>query len=384
MQQQVPASNYLLPQAKSIESGEGNLRLHLGSAYCLDPPFDSFGPLLEEQLGLNEGCEDLYFTGGDENLGNEGYQLKVTKNQVVARAHTPNGMFHVIQTLRQLYLSTDATLPSCRIEDAPLYAWRSFMVDCKHHHFSQGELRKLIDVAAMHHLNFFHWHAASYDEKETENLVKFATTRFMTVVPEMDLADGLEQALKLLHMFPGPYVHLSGVLETAQSEKLRQAVAFFAEQGKQSIVWEDALSLGDLPRDVIIACKESTKKGVDAARLGHHVIICPSPLDWRNEDEEEEMGNPGKVTRYEEIATFDPSEGFGQEEKKLILGGQANLWTEHVHTGREAEYLLWPRLALFAERLWQPQNISTLRERISHEYRKLDKLDILSWRGMAK
>ena len=40
------------------------------------------------------------------------------------------------------------------------------------------------------------------------------------------------------------------------------------------------------------------------------------------------------------------------EDKERILGGQANLWTEHVADAETAEYMLLPRLAAMAECLW--------------------------------
>lgn len=45
-----------------------------------------------------------------------------------------------------------------------------------------------------------------------------------------------------------------------------------------------------------------------------------------------------------------------QEEARHVLGGQANLWTEHVDSWALAEYMLLPRLAAMSEALWsQPQ-----------------------------
>ncbi len=43
---------------------------------------------------------------------------------------------------------------------------------------------------------------------------------------------------------------------------------------------------------------------------------------------------------------------LGTEKRTLILGGQCNLWTEQIHNGREAEYMMFPRVFVFADSLW--------------------------------
>jgi len=115
--------------------------------------------------------------------------------------------------------------------------------------------------------------------------------------------------------------------------------------------------------------------------------MCPKDkgcyLDYQYEDDPEEIGAPHKVSSFTQCATFDPSEGFDEESRKNLLGGQANLWTEYVRNGREAEYLAFPRLALIAERLWNPQPVESLDERMAMEYAKLDGLKVLSWRGAS-
>jgi len=43
------------------------------------------------------------------------------------------------------------------------------------------------------------------------------------------------------------------------------------------------------------------------------------------------------------------------EQKKHVLGGQANLWAEYVPTEEHSEYMLFPRLAALAEVVWSPE-----------------------------
>ena len=50
------------------------------------------------------------------------------------------------------------SLPAAEVTDAPRFAYRAFMIDVGRHYFSVPYLKKLIDVFAMHNINYFHWH----------------------------------------------------------------------------------------------------------------------------------------------------------------------------------------------------------------------------------
>lgn len=44
------------------------------------------------------------------------------------------------------------------IEDQPRFKWRGFMLDCSRHFFSKDEVKHVLDDMALHKLNTFHWH----------------------------------------------------------------------------------------------------------------------------------------------------------------------------------------------------------------------------------
>src|SRR5581483_7074718 len=48
------------------------------------------------------GAIRLVLSGGDKQLGAEGYRLDVSDDQITATAAQPAGLFHAVQTLRQL------------------------------------------------------------------------------------------------------------------------------------------------------------------------------------------------------------------------------------------------------------------------------------------
>jgi hexosaminidase len=84
---------------------------------------------------------------------------------------------------------------------------------------------------------------------------------------------------------------------------------------------------------------------------------------------------------------FEPiPEGLTDAEKVHIVGGQANLWSELVYFGRQAEYMLFPRLCALAEVFWSPRhrrNLEDFRERLGVHERRLDALDVVWGRSRA-
>ncbi|HEY1788396.1 MAG TPA: beta-N-acetylhexosaminidase, partial [Verrucomicrobiae bacterium] len=113
--------------------------------------------------GIMLTCKDA-----DPKLGSEGYELTVSSNSVVIRAPTQAGMFYGVQTLLQLlppeiYSSNVVTdvdwrLPCVHIRDWPRFAWRGLMLDVSRHFFSKSEVETILDAMAVHKLNTFHWH----------------------------------------------------------------------------------------------------------------------------------------------------------------------------------------------------------------------------------
>lgn len=100
-------------------------------------------------------------------LGKEGYQLEVSDNGVLIQANHPTGVFHGVQTLRQLFPaeifssqveSVDWTLPHVKIIDRPSFKWRGMHLDVGRHFMPVEFVKKYIDLIAMHRMNRFHWH----------------------------------------------------------------------------------------------------------------------------------------------------------------------------------------------------------------------------------
>lgn len=107
------------------------------------------------------------------SFGDEGYWLVVTPELIQLTASGDAGLFHGIQTIRQL-LPTAAfskerregiewSIGSVKIEDRPRFAWRGFMLDESRHFFGADYVKHLLDAMAARKLNVFHWHLSDDD-----------------------------------------------------------------------------------------------------------------------------------------------------------------------------------------------------------------------------
>ncbi|HRV23772.1 MAG TPA: beta-N-acetylhexosaminidase, partial [Sphaerochaeta sp.] len=228
-----------------------------------------------------------------------------------------------------------------------------------------------------------------------------------------DLLTFLEEAIKqIAELFSGPYIHIGGdeaprtawescpaCRQRIEEEHLSHAgelqgwmtskvARMVANHGKKAIGWDEILDGTEhmgLPKDLIVQSWRGIQGGVEAAKRGHHVVMSPNTegcyLDYKHIDSEEEMGNLG-VSTIEQVARFTPvPPRLDEEVKSHVLGAQVNLWTEKVTTGRQAEYMLGPRLLVMAQQLWCPQEPEkTLAKRELLE-RFCDKLDLVCYRG---
>ncbi len=187
--------------------------------------------------------------GESARLGDEGYSLKVGRQEVLLRAARPAGLFYGVQTLRQLFLgqaavnrhsSLSRSLPCLEIVDRPRYSWRGFMLDCCRHFFPKEFIKKCLDEMALFKLNRFHWHLTDdqawrieikkypeltkktgndfYSQEDVREIVAYAAERFITVVPEIEMPGHATAALSVypeLSCTGGPFAGMPqwGVFE---------------------------------------------------------------------------------------------------------------------------------------------------------------------------
>jgi hexosaminidase len=167
----------------------------------------------------------------------ESYDLTIAQDGVRLTASDPGGLFYGVQTLRQLLppwgeyealmfpQPRPATLPAVHIRDAPRYPWRGAMLDVARHFFTVDEVKRYVDLLALHKMNRLHLHLADdqgwrieikkwpdltakggatevggtpggfYTQAQYADIEAYAADRFITVVPEIDMPGHTNAAL---------------------------------------------------------------------------------------------------------------------------------------------------------------------------------------------
>jgi hexosaminidase len=95
----------------------------------------------------------------------ESYELSIRPNEILINAGTPAGAFYAAQSLMQLLPLPTAenagralSWPAVEIKDRPRFRWRGLMLDVSRHFFTVNQIKKLLQAMALHKLNVFHWH----------------------------------------------------------------------------------------------------------------------------------------------------------------------------------------------------------------------------------
>ncbi|MEO6965730.1 MAG: family 20 glycosylhydrolase [Acidobacteriaceae bacterium] len=110
--------------------------------------------------------------------------------------------------------------------------------------------------------------------------------------------------------------------------------------------WDEVLQPGT-PKNVVIQSWRGQASLAQAARQGNRGILSTGYyIDLNQPAAEHYLVDPMSGA----AATLTP------EQKRLILGGEATMWTEYVDP-ENMDSRIWPRTAAIAERLWSPQDV---------------------------
>ena len=210
-------------------------------------PAELFAAYVEKDLGTVLNIEQKE-KGGivlslDKSLAKEEYLLNISSKGVSIVGGTPQAVFYGLQSLRQLISAGEATkkgvkLEGVAIKDKPLLGHRGAMLDVGRHFFTVAEVKRFIDIIALHKINTFHWHLTEdqgwrieikkypkltkigsirketvmgrnsvsktfdgtphggyYTQKEVRDIVKYAAERYIEVIPEIDMPGHMVAAL---------------------------------------------------------------------------------------------------------------------------------------------------------------------------------------------
>ncbi len=202
------------------------LQTRLKTATSFQLPINPYSPTSTPCVKLE--IKPLKSTDGKQ-VGPEGYSLVTAKNGAVIRSSTASGLFNGIQTLLQLMpatvysntIQTTAwTIPAVKIVDWPRFAYRGSMLDVARRFYAVDEVKRYIDEIALLKINTLHMHLTDdqgwriaidelpelttiggttqsgfaskpenlwfYSRAQYNDIVAYAASRFITIVPEID------------------------------------------------------------------------------------------------------------------------------------------------------------------------------------------------------
>ena len=195
---------------------------------------------------------------------------------------------------------------------------------------------------------------------------------------------------EIIEIFPSKYVHIGGdeaprtrwekcqkcqarikteglkadknhtAEDRLQSYCMTRIEEFLNSKGRQIIGWDEILE-GDVAPNATVMSWRGMEGGIKAAQLGHDVIMTPTSFCYfdyyQTADTKDEPLGIGGYVPIEKVYSLKPVPAvLTEEQSKHILGAQANLWTEYIHSSEHVEYMVLPRMAALAEVQWtQPE-----------------------------
>jgi hexosaminidase len=142
-----------------------------------------------------------------------------------------------------------------------------------------------------------------------------------------------------------------------------------SKHGKTMVGWDEILR-PDLPKDIVVQSWRGQDSLAAAARQGYRGILSFGyyvDLMW-------------PASRHYAVDPMsDAAANLSPDEKKLILGGEACMWSEYV-SPENIDSRIWPRTAAIAERLWSPQDVTD----VNSMYQRLEEVSRwLDWLGLT-
>jgi len=186
----------IVPLPLHLEPREGRLDL-LDSAFNYSEELANaatiFQDFLKKETGISLRKEKFAKFNFllDFSLQREEYRLEISENTLTLSAKSDQGALHGVRTLQQLleYDGGRFYFPAVYIEDAPHFPYRGFMLDIARHFFSKRTIMRLIELASLHKLNFFHLHLSDdqgfrFESEKFPRLTEVGSTRRGTILKD--------------------------------------------------------------------------------------------------------------------------------------------------------------------------------------------------------
>ncbi len=275
-----------------------------------------------------------------------------------------------------------------------------------------------------------------YTQDEIKEVVEYAKERFVNVVPEIELPGHSVAAIasypnlsctgkqidvetqwgvfkdiycagndttinflkdvltEVMSLFPSKYIHIGGdeapkyrwenctkcqsriknnVLKDEhelQSWFIGQFDEFLSQNGRKLIGWDEILE-GGLSKGATVQSWRGMEGAIAAARSGHDAIVSPTSHAYFDYD----ISN----INLEKVYSFNPiPDELNENERKHILGGECNLWSERAPQ-EKVDGRMFPRILAMSEVLWtypEKRNFNEFRKRVQLQYPVLKALGV--------
>lgn len=476
----------LIPYPASVEATESRFCLQKGTLIRVEPftkETQALGSYLQKTLNTTIGLNLALSPDNPSNSPNqirltlnkntadtspESYQLKITENEIALTADTPAGLFRGLQTLRQLVPLTATedqhyVIATGIITDAPQYEYRGAMLDVSRHFFSVKEVKRYLDLLALCKINFLHLHLADdqgwrmeikswpklttygsstqvgggpggyYTQEDYQEIVRYAQSRYLTIVPEIDMpghtnaalaaypelnCDGVAPDLytgtevgfstlctdrEIVYQFvedvvreisaltPGPYFHIGGDEShvTALEDYIpfiERVQAIVTKYGKQVIGW-DEIAHAQLREDAIVQYWAKPENALRGAAQGAKVLLSPAQkvyLDMQYDSTTKLGLHWAAYIEVDSAYLWSPEQQVEGLEQENIIGIESPLWSETITTMDEIEYMVFPRLLAHAELSWSPGRVrdwTHFSDRLARYAKHLEQLEVDFYRS---
>ena len=319
------------------------------------------------------------------NVQKDSYSISYSNDNKVISFSSDASAFHAVNSFVQL-ISFDGNyllIDHAFVYDAPRFDWRGLHLDVSRHFFTVDEVKRYIDLMALYKFNTFHWHLTDdqgwrieikkypllteigawrdstvvghfsnaprvyekakyggfYTQEEVKEIVRYAGTKYITVVPEIELPghsraalaayphlsctgeqlpvpglwgvfddiyctkdasiDFLKEVLQeVIQLFPSEYIHIGGdeapktrwnectackkVIADNKLQDEHALQSYFIQQMDafltskgKKIIGWDEILEGGLSPNASVMSWRGTAGGVAAARQKHYVVVTP-------------------------------------------------------------------------------------------------------------